>query len=200
MLLKIHSPKHNRQIFGFPRVKLRILPLIPVVGIAAWLGYKQVQSYRVKPEAIFVLGGHEERERFAAQLAKDHPTLPIWVSSGSPKGYAKRIFAKAGVERDRLHLDYQAKDTVTNFTTLVNEFKAQGIDSVYLVTSKNHLPRARVIGEIIFGSQGIVIKPMAVECDRPPEPWEKILRDGARSLLWVATGKTGETLIDPKSL
>jgi uncharacterized SAM-binding protein YcdF (DUF218 family) len=89
---------------------------------------------------------------------------------------------KPGIERNRLHLDRRAVDTVTNFTTLVDELQAQGIDSVYLITSDDHMRRARVIGEIVFGSRGIVIKPLAVPSRRKPEPIEKSLRDGARAI------------------
>ena len=162
--------------------------------LSFWFGYKQIQSYFVKPEALFVLGGHEEREHFAAQLAKQHPHIPIWVSSGSPKDYAEKIFTKAGISGDRLHLDYQASDTVTNFTSLVDRLKAEGIDSVYLITSENHMPRARIIGEIIFGSRGIILKPMSVPSDSPPESIRKSLRDGARAILWLTTGHTGATI------
>ncbi|MEA5510074.1 YdcF family protein [Crocosphaera sp. UHCC 0190] len=197
MLLKIRSPRREIKVIPPRRAKMRIFPLIPLLTLGLWFGYKQLQSYFVQPEAIFVLGGHEDREHFAAQLALKHPNLPIWVSSGSPQGYATKIFTKAGVKSDRLHLDYHAKDTVTNFTTLVKELKSQGIDSVYLITSDNHMNRARVIGEIVFGSQGIVIKPIAVPSHGSPEPLEKIVRDGGRSLLWLLTGKTGENLIDP---
>jgi uncharacterized SAM-binding protein YcdF (DUF218 family) len=171
--------------------------LSPVLVFGLFLTYKQLESYFVQPEAIFVLGGHEERERLAAKLAAQHPDLPIWVSGGSPKGYVKRIFAKAGVKGDRLHLDYRATDTVTNFTTLADEFKARGIHSVYLVTSENHMPRARLIGEIIFGSRSIVIKPMTVHCQAPVEPLNKSLRDGARALFWLFTGNTGESFLKP---
>ncbi|MEA5536597.1 YdcF family protein [Crocosphaera sp. XPORK-15E] len=197
MLLKIRSPRPEIKVIPPRRAKIRIFPLIPLLTLGLWFGYKQLQSYFVQPEAIFVLGGHEDRERFAAQLALKHPNLPIWVSSGSPEGYATKIFTKAGVNSDRLHLDYHAKDTVTNFTTLVKELKSQGIDSVYLITSDNHMNRARVIGEIVFGSQGIVLKPISVPSHGSPESLEKIVRDGGRSLLWLLTGKTGENLIDP---
>ena len=161
-----------------------------LVIISCSFGYKQLQSYLVQPDAVLVLGGHEEREKFAAELGKKHPHLDIWVSGGSPQNYAKRIFATRGIKSDRLHLDYRASDTVTNFTTLVDELKAQGIDSVYLVTSENHMTRARIIGEIVFGSRGIVLKPLAVPSSSPPEPIEKCVRDGARSILWLATGHT----------
>ncbi|MGP0129418.1 MAG: YdcF family protein [cyanobacterium endosymbiont of Rhopalodia musculus] len=196
MLLQINSKKHRVKVLSSRR-RRRLWPLISLVGISLWAGYKELQSYMVQPEAIFVLGGHEEREHFAAQLATRYRDLPIWVSSGSPQSYAKKIFREAGISSARLYLDYQARDTVTNFTTLVDTLKKQGIDSVYLVTSANHMNRARVIGEIVFGTRGIILKPIAVECDCPPEPFKKILRDVARSLLWLGTGKTGETLIVP---
>jgi hypothetical protein len=56
--------------------------------------------------------------------------------------------------------------------------------------------RARVIGEIVFGSRGIIMKPLAVPSGRKPEPIEKSLRDGVRAILWVTTGHTGATLRD----
>ena len=164
--------------------------LLLTLGITCYLGYREVQSYLIQPEAVLVLGGHETREKFAAELAQKHPELPIWVSSGSPQHYVKQIFATRGINGDRLHLDYQASDTVTNFTTLVDELKSQGIDSVYLITSSNHMTRARIIGEIVFGSRGIVLKPLPVPSDSPSEPLEKCFRDGARAIIWLATGHT----------
>lgn len=166
--------------------------LLSLVGVCLWLGYRHMQQQSLEPEAILVLGGHENRERFAAKLAARHPDLPIWVSSGSPEHYAERIFSRAGIAPQRLHLDYRAKDTVTNFTTLVSELKARGIDSVYLVTSDNHMRRACLIGELVFGTHGIAIKPIAVPAQEPPESLEKCIRDGARAFLWLFTGSTGE--------
>jgi uncharacterized SAM-binding protein YcdF (DUF218 family) len=116
------------------------------------------------------------------------------VSSGSPEWYAQKVFAKAGINRNRLHIDRRAVDTVTNFTTLADELQAKGINSVYLITSDDHMRRARVIGEIVFGSRGIGLKPIPVPSGREPEPIEKCLRDGARAVLWVTTGHTGATL------
>jgi len=63
-----------------------------------------------------------------------------------------------------------------------------------LITADDHMLRARVIGEIVFGSRGITLKPVPVSLGRDPEPIEKSLRDGARALLWVTTGHTGATL------
>lgn len=193
MFLKITSQKP--QFIGLKGRRSRkrwTWLFVPLAGACLWLGYKYIQQQLVEPEAIVVLGGHETRERFAAKLAAQHPNLPIWVSSGSPEGYAKRIFTASGIAPSRLHLDYRAKDTVTNFTTLVGELKARQINSVYLVTSENHMRRAYLIGELVFGTHGIVIKPIAVPSQHSPESLEKCLRDGARAFLWLLTGSTVE--------
>jgi uncharacterized SAM-binding protein YcdF (DUF218 family) len=195
MSAKIRS--HRREVsFCKPRkIQKRIFLLLAIASASLWGSYKLLQSYWIEPEAVIVLGGHEERERFAAELAKKSD-LPIWVSSGSPQKYVEKIFANAGIDRDRLHLSYQAVDTVTNFTTLVDELKAQGINSVYLVTSDYHMRRAIVVGEIVFGSRGIVIKTVSVPSEKAPEPLQKSLRDGARAIFWLTTGDTGENLVD----
>lgn len=195
MLLRI-SARKQRDLFTKPRrSKMRLFPwLTPVLAVWLVLGYKEIERYFVNPEAIFVLGGEEERELFAAKFAQQHPSLPIWVSSGSSEWYAQKVFAKAKINRDRLHLDRRATDTVTNFTTLVDELQGQGIDSVYLITSDDHMRRAHVIAEIVFGSRGIVFKPVPFPSGREPEPVEKAIRDGARAVLWVVTGHTGATL------
>lgn len=157
----------------------------------AWLGYRDLENTRLQPQAIFVLGGEQERELFAAKFAHSHPQLPVWISSGAPPEYANRVFKRAGVAPKQLHLDYQAKDTVTNFTTLVDRFESQGIRSVYLVTSDDHMQRARAIGEIVFGSRGIKVKPVTFASGRSSEPIEKTIRDSVRSLVWLTTGYSG---------
>ena len=179
--------------------KFKYLFLLSVIATSVCVGFKPAKkvavSPSVDPEALVVLGGHEERERYAAKLALQHPKLPIWLSSGSPQEYAQRIFANAGVTRDRLNFDYAASDTLTNFTTLVDELEAEGIDSVYLITSENHMKRAKIIGDIVFGSRGIDFEPIPVPSENPPEPIEKSLRDGARAVFWLITGRAEPVLL-----
>ena len=140
------------------------------------------------PQAILVLGGSPTREKFAAQFALEHPQLPIFVSSGSPEEYAQYVFDHAGVSRDRIHLDYRAVDTVTNFTVMVNELQQRQIKDVYVITSEFHMPRALVIGRIILGSRGIEIHPIAIPSQIKSENPTKALRDGLRSVFWLVTG------------
>lgn len=175
--------------------KFRYLLLLSIVATFLCVGFKSTSGLANNPEALLVLGGHEERERFAARIAQEHPQLPIWISSGSPQAYAQKIFAQAGIDSDRLHFDYRASDTVTNFTTLVDELKAQGIDSVYLITSENHMKRAKIIGDIVLGSRGIDFEPVYVPSNNPPESSKKCWRDAARSILWLITGQTGTVVI-----
>lgn len=194
MLFNQSQSRERFSLYKYRRsMILFLLWFSPVILPSLWFGYKHIESHFTEPKAVFVLGGAEEREVFAAQFAQQHQ-LPIWVSSGSPKGYVEKIFAKAGIERDRLHLDYRAVDTVTNFTTLVAELKAKGINSVYLITSDNHMRRARVIGDIVFGSRGIALKPISVDSGKQPESIRKCLRDASRAVLWLTTGYTGEDL------
>lgn len=165
-----------------------------IIALFTLWGYKNVQNQVVQPQAILVLGGSTrllEREKFTAKLAHQHPNIPIWISGGSPPQHTKKIFANAGVDLRRLNLDYEAVDTVTNFTTLVDELQSRGIKSVYLITSDFHMLRACVIGEIVLGSRGINFKPVSVPSKNSPEPIEKSIRDGARAVIWVATGYTG---------
>ncbi|MBW4618270.1 MAG: YdcF family protein [Cyanosarcina radialis HA8281-LM2] len=190
MVGKIHPSRQRNRIRHrslFARIRL-IVWLSPLLIVSFWLSYRQTASFWLKPDCILVLGGEPEREKFAARFARQHPDLPIWVSGGSPKSYALRVFAKAGIDRDRLHLDYQAVDTLTNFTSLADELRGLGIQNVYLITSEDHMLRARTVGEIVFGSRGILIQPITMPTERSPEPLRKTLRDAGRAILWLTTG------------
>ena len=152
------------------------------------------------PDAIFVLGGSIAREREAAKLAAQHPQMSVWVSSGTPADYVRRhVFQPANIDEGRLHLDYRAVDTVTNFTTLVDDFQRHNIRSLYLVTSDDHMPRAKAIADVVLGSRGIKIYPIAVPSGRAPEPWEKVWRDRLRSILWLCTGWSGDNFRKPRA-
>nr|RNJ65359.1 MAG: YdcF family protein [Leptolyngbya sp. IPPAS B-1204] len=169
------------------------LAMVGIFGmIPARLAIAYFQSPH--PEAILVLGGNPYREATAAQLASQYPELDIWVSSGELPKNAKAIFATAGVSIQRLHLDYRATDTVTNFTTLVPELKQHQIQHVFLVTSDFHMPRAQAIATVVLGSQGIAFTSVPVPSDDPPEAKHRILRDLGRSLLWIVTGRTGASI------
>ncbi|MBF2090193.1 MAG: YdcF family protein [Synechococcales cyanobacterium K44_A2020_017] len=182
-----HSSRASRRGVG------SLVWLLLFVLLGAW-GYQRLTASSHSPEAVLVLGGSLDREQFAADFAHTYPDLPIWVSSGSNPEYAQWVFEEANIDLERVHLDYRAVDTVSNFTTLVDDFKSQGIDRIYLITSDYHMRRARIIGEIVLGSRGISFEAIAVPSDQSPESIDKVLRDAARSILWVTTGYSGSSL------
>ncbi|MEA5452418.1 YdcF family protein [Leptolyngbya sp. CCNP1308] len=147
-----------------------------------------------QPDGILVLGGHPHREAVAARLALLHPHLHVWSSSGLGPELAYPIFHALSISRDRITLDYQAVDTVTNFTTLVKTFRQQHVHHLYLVTSDYHMARARAIATVILGSHRIAFTPVPVPSFTPPESPLRIGRDILRSLLWLTTGWSGANL------
>lgn len=169
-------------ILGF----LTIL-LISIIPVRLFVAYYQAPQ----PQAIFTLGGGQDREEFTAQIASAYPSLDIWVSSGISDSKAREIFRAAGVPDQRVHLDYRAVDTVTNFTSLVEEFKSQNIQHLYLITSDFHMPRAKAIATLVLGSQGITFTPISIPSNQSKESLLHILRDSGRSILWIVTGRTG---------
>ncbi|NEP62935.1 MAG: YdcF family protein [Symploca sp. SIO2G7] len=183
------------------RPKYRNLTLVSVLLFATglWLGQWHGRGRLSSPTVALVLGGDAKREEFAAQFATKQPDLDVWISSGTNPEYSTWMFQKSQVPLDRLHLDYRAVDTVTNFTTLVDDFDRLGIRSVYLITSDYHMRRASTIAAIVLGSRGIHYEPLPVASEHPSEPWIRSVRDGGRSVLWVLTGKTGSELMQLSS-
>ncbi len=142
------------------------------------------------PQMILVLGGDVERERVAGELAR-RDGLPVLVSGGSNPEYAHWLFGRQGLDAGRVQLDYRATDTLSNFTSIVDELKRAKVRHVLLVTSSDHMQRAMLVGRLVAGSRGIGLTPVAVPCGERchPEAWRKIWGDGARAALWVLTGR-----------
>ena len=181
-------------IFHGAIIALITTSLLIILAIKARLIVSAHQS--PDPEAILVLGGGNTRELAAAQLATQNPQLAVWVSSGLDPTQANKIFSAQNVALTRVNLDYSATDTVTNFTTLVAKLQAHNICHIYLVTSDFHMPRSKAIAFWVLGSRGIAYTPISVPSNIPFESHHKIVRDIARSWLWLVTGRTGSSL-DP---
>jgi uncharacterized SAM-binding protein YcdF (DUF218 family) len=188
--MKIFGRKRNRCRFFYLVSCALILLVFSVIPVRL-----AIASYQAPhPQAILTLGGGIGREEFTAQFAQAHPSLEIWVSTGTEPVKARTIFRNAGIPDTRVHLDRRAIDTVTNFTSLVADFKSQDIQHIYLITSDFHMPRAKAIATLVFGSRGIAFTPIAIPTNQPKESWERILRDLGRAIVWLFTGRTGASL------
>lgn len=140
---------------------------------------------------ILVLGGDVDRERHAADLAAELG-LPVVVSGGSNPEYAHWLFEqRQGLAPDQVQLDYRARDTLSNFTSLVDDLRRARIRHALLVTSEDHMDRALLVGRIVAGSRGIHLTPEPVGCgDRcHPEDQRKVWSDGVRAAFWVLSGR-----------
>ena len=165
---------------------LLLLGLLIQVGIV----YRNQQA---EPDAAVVLEGSPERIRYAARFAKEHPALPIYISS-QPVFYQvyQDVLADEQVPIERFALRTCASDTLTNFTCIANELKAKSYRHLYLITSASHMPRALAVGRIILARYGIAVTPLPVATNRrSKEPLLTSLRDFLRAIFWVVTGITG---------
>ena len=143
------------------------------------------------PQMILVLGGDVAREREAAALAA-RQGLPVVVSGGSNPEYAHWLFEqRQGLPPHQVQLDYRARDTLSNFTSLVDDLRHARIRHALLVTSSDHMGRALLVGRIVAGSRGIHLTPVPVSCgDRcQPEGRRKVWGDGLRAAVWVLSGR-----------
>ena len=168
-------------------------PLLVVLVLAIpllWLSQRLWQPSPPPPQLILVLGGDLDRERVAGELAR-RDGLPVLVSGGSNPEYAEWQFRQQGLDATRIHLDYRATDTLSNFTSVVDELKRAKVRHVLLVTSSDHMNRALLVGRLVAGSRGISLTPVSVPCGDQchPEGRRKVWGDGLRAALWVITGR-----------
>jgi len=126
-----------------------------------------------------------------ARLAR-HDGLPVVVSGGTNPEYARWLFEQhEGVPSSQLRLDYRAIDTLSNFTSLVDDLRRARIRHALLVTSSDHMRRALLVGRIVAGSRGIHLTPVDVPCGElcVAEGRRLVWGDGLRALVWVVSGR-----------
>ncbi|MFZ9217550.1 MAG: YdcF family protein [Vulcanococcus sp.] len=183
------APRRRRRPPRRSRWGRRLL-LVSLLGAGLWLSRGLWRPPLPPPQLIFVLGGDVERERVAAELAR-RDGLPVIVSGGSNPEYAHWLFSGRGLDDSRVRLDYRATDTLSNFTSVVDDLKLAKIRHVLLITSSDHMDRALVVGRMVAGSRGIALTPVVVPCGErcKPEDWRKVWGDGLRAGLWVVTGR-----------
>jgi hypothetical protein len=165
--------------------------LLVLAGSWVWLSRGWWWPSPPPPQMILVLGGDVERERHAAEIARER-SLPVVVSGGSNPEYAQWLFQeRQGLPSQQVQLDYRATDTLSNFTSLVDDLRRARIRHALLVTSSDHMDRALLVGRIVAGSRGIHLTPEPVDCGEQcvPERRRKVWGDGLRAALWVVSGR-----------
>ena len=154
-----------------------------------------LRNQRAEPDAAIVLEGDPAptRIRYAARFAKAHPALPIDISS-EPVFYKVYLdtLAEGQGPLERFVLRTCATDTLTNFTYIVDELKAQGYQHLDVITSAHHMTRALTIGRIVLGRHGIAVTPLPVATRRgSKESLARTQRDALHAVVWSVTGIAG---------
>ncbi|MEM8780953.1 MAG: YdcF family protein [Cyanobacteria bacterium P01_G01_bin.49] len=145
-------------------------------------------SSRKPVDGILVLGGSIRREIYAAKLARKSPELPIIISQGSKAPCIKLIFQQKKAPIDQVLLERCAQSTFDNFFFCVPLLNQKGIHKVKLITSEEHLPRAKWLSQIHLAARGIAVEVDAVKEIGVPGNEEspvKTFLDVARSLIWT---------------
>ena len=183
--------KKKLQLLALLLITTLLLPII-TIPLRLLATFYQMPN----PQAILVLGGDFKRIHYAAEFAQQHPQVDLWISDyPSMYKFHQRILQKTKISPERVQYDICPTDTVTNFTCAVQKFMARDIRHVYLITSDYHMRRAKVIAAIVFGGRGIAVTPISVASSGvQPESLVRTLRDGIRSIFWIATGKDGSEL------
>ena len=149
----------------------------------------KLASHRFLPaDAFLVLGGSINREVYVAKLAKQHPNLPILISHGSNDPCILLIFKREQAPINNVWLEKCAESTFGNFFFTSPILETWQVKKVKLITSQTHLSRAKLLAEVLLGSQGI-----AVELDIAPETgvpgnYESTVKTGidlTRSVFWA---------------
>tara|TARA_Y100001968_G_C19377023_1_gene728211 strand:- start:495 stop:1064 length:570 start_codon:yes stop_codon:yes gene_type:complete len=155
--------------------------------------YIKAATNKKSPELIVVLGGDIRREKAGIRISKEIG-IPLLISGGSNREYAEWLIQKEGLAAHQVKLDYRAKDTLSNFTSIVDDLSNQEISHILMITSEEHFQRASIIGNIIIGSRGIKLTSLSLDChvECKKESYQKQLLDSIRALAWISTGK------DPK--
>jgi uncharacterized SAM-binding protein YcdF (DUF218 family) len=103
-------------------------------------------------DIIFQLGGNSIRASKAAKLAVQYPQAFVVISS-EIGDHGLSYYDAAGVNRDRITVDMQAWDTVTNFTHTYKLLRRLGITRLLVVTDSSHMPRSLAIAEQVWGGR-----------------------------------------------
>lgn len=143
-------------------------------------------------DAYLVLGGSIQREIYAAELTKQHPEIPILISTGSKDPCIWLIFQRANAPMDQVWIEDCAQSTFGNFYFGTPILQQWNVHKVGLITSGSHLPRAKWLAQILLGAHGIWVEPEIVTEQGVPgnqESWTKTGLDVGRSLVWAIAGQ-----------
>ena len=136
-------------------------------------------------DIILQLGGNPARSETGIELAKAYPDAKVVISTG--ESVCQQMYMDAGIDRERLIIDDEAWDTVTNLTHTYKLLKKMNCKSVYVVTDLFHSYRANLITMAVWGCR-IPFYMVPYGTVRRPKDVTYAQGDFLRALLWRLTG------------
>jgi uncharacterized SAM-binding protein YcdF (DUF218 family) len=100
-------------------------------------------------DIILHLGGNPQRAYTAAELAQAFPDAKVVVSS--ELGDFQQIYNSYNISPERIMIDMEAWDTVTNFTHTYKLLQSMGCDRLFVVTDQFHTYRSMLIALCVWG-------------------------------------------------
>lgn len=136
-------------------------------------------------QIILHLGGNSKRAIKAAELAASMPDAIVVVSSEDPTFYG--YYDEAGISRQRIIVNNEAWDTVTNFTHTYKLLKSLRCSKLYVVTDLFHIYRAHLIALACWiGRCQVKMVPYGTE--ERPDDRKYAWNDFTRALIWRLFG------------
>ena len=141
-------------------------------------------------DVIFELSGNPSQMKTAITLAKIYPNTQIIISSESNPVGVNDMLEAAGISEDKYIFDYNAWDTVTNFTKTLQLVKSYKPENVYVVTDQFHMRRSMAIARAVYVLQGINLHPVPYlgTTSKGSEDDHLVKTDRFRAWLWRLTG------------
>jgi uncharacterized SAM-binding protein YcdF (DUF218 family) len=136
-------------------------------------------------DIILHLGGNIGRAHTAAKLAQAFPSAKVVVSS--ELGDAQAIYNNYGITADRVTIDMEAWDTVTNFTHTYKLLQKMGCTRLFVVTDQFHTYRSMLIALCVWGAR-VPIYICPHDCSTSTSDERIAAWNFIRALLWRLTG------------
>ena len=146
---------------------------------------------------IIELGGSLHRLNKAIEIYKQNPDALILISSEGNPRLCVDMLNKAGIPKDKYIFDFNAWDTVTNFTETYKFIRSKKTKKLFIVTDRFHMKRSMTIAKNVYLFTGVDLIPCeSLEGDlNRVESQDLINSCSWISLIWRLTGYVprGET-------
>jgi len=156
------------------------------------LGYiKQRKIITTQMSKIIIeLGGSPHRLNKAIEIYHQNPDALILISSECCPQLCVNMLKAGGVPESNYIFDFNAWDTITNFTQTYKFIHSKGAKKLFVVTDRFHMRRSMTIARVVYFLTGVRLIPCeSLEGDlNRRESNSQVINAFFRALVWKLTG------------